>query len=318
MDAQSLFAKIRPDLQPAPTLKDIERIASKLDGDIFEDSHVFWKGAHASQDIKGGQHCKIQWKHACGKWRPVGVHRLLYTLFVADPGHLWVCHKCDTDGRCVCLQHLYAGTPSDNSRDAVAMGNQGLPWPTKDQATNRVNGLRTPAVLTSVPPKECSKNWHSSQKQTADEVSEIVRLSNAGVSGVQIGKRFSCSKKAISDILDRERINGVKVKRKQLKSLSTFHIVEIMRMGSLGTSATQIALELGLSKATVSKRLKASGRCTGHKSCTRADKEKLLRLFAEGASRKDLAGVMGSQWSETRVYHFLYGKKLIGPNANSQ
>ena len=49
-------------------------------------------------------------------------HRLSYEIFVgAIPAGMLVCHRCDTPG-CVRPSHLFAGSPSDNSRDMWVKG----------------------------------------------------------------------------------------------------------------------------------------------------------------------------------------------------
>lgn len=54
------------------------------------------------------------------------VHRVAYELFVGPiPDGQWVLHRCDNPP-CVRPDHLFLGTPSDNTRDKVAKNRGGV------------------------------------------------------------------------------------------------------------------------------------------------------------------------------------------------
>lgn len=57
-----------------------------------------------------------------GPSRRVYAHRLAYQLFVGEiVSGQFVCHRCDTPS-CVRPEHLFAGTHTDNMRDAASKG----------------------------------------------------------------------------------------------------------------------------------------------------------------------------------------------------
>lgn len=56
----------------------------------------------------------------------VAVHRFAYELMVGPiPSGLLVCHHCDNPV-CIRIEHLFLGTPADNSRDMVLKGRAAL------------------------------------------------------------------------------------------------------------------------------------------------------------------------------------------------
>ena len=100
-----------------------------------------------------------------------GAHRVAYAAFVADPGRLHVCHRCDVPA-CCNPDHLFLGTPSENHRDKVAKG--------------RANNPRGEA--------------NSGAKLTAKHVRRIVRRLDAGDRQGDIARDYGVSAPAISYI----------------------------------------------------------------------------------------------------------------------
>lgn len=107
-------------------------------------------------------------------------HRVSWVKhFGPIPDGLWVLHKCDTPA-CCNPQHLFLGSPADNTRDMMKKGRGKCPPPRF--------GDQSPAA-----------------KLTSDDVREIRRLYRRGVPGfgqVALAKRYGVNFKAVANIVN--------------------------------------------------------------------------------------------------------------------
>lgn len=105
-------------------------------------------------------------------------HRVSFELLNGPvPPGLFVCHNCDVT-QCVNPEHLFAGSPSDNSRDRDRKGRAGHQKP----------GWKPP-----------------SQKLTSDNVEHIRIIASLGImTQKKIGQLFGVSHSNISMILSRK------------------------------------------------------------------------------------------------------------------
>lgn len=123
-------------------------------------------------------------------------HRAAWAFWHGEmpPDDRLVCHRCDIP-LCVRPSHLFLGTPADNSADMRAKGRQcrgeahpnfgrGFPGPTPEQ---RARGNRMGAA-----------------KLTDDDVREIRRLADEGVTQVALAARFGIAQPNISKVIRRE------------------------------------------------------------------------------------------------------------------
>ena len=106
-------------------------------------------------------------------------HRVVYaTVFGELPGGMCVCHKCDNPC-CVNPEHLFLGTPADNTADMMRKGRQ---------AFRQLRGER-----------------HWKARLRAEDVSEIRRLyAEGGVLQRDLASRFNVPQTQISAVIRRK------------------------------------------------------------------------------------------------------------------
>jgi len=110
-----------------------------------------------------------------GTKREILVHRFAYELLVGPiPDGKLVCHTCDIHP-CVRPDHLFPGTPLDNSKDCVQKGRQAHP----DH-----HGI-----------------LNHMAKLTEEQVRDIRRLSQDGISKAQLARDFGMSESGIIKII---------------------------------------------------------------------------------------------------------------------
>jgi hypothetical protein len=141
---------------------------AKIDGDPFHATEcALWTGCRRSKTQKGNQHGLFRYNREM-----VSTHVLMFHNFVGPlpinygkPGGLCVLHTCDTDGRCVNINHLYLGTKRQNAIDMVRDGN------------------------------------HHNQKLTPARVREIrILLAEGNLTQIAIAKQYDVHKSTISSI----------------------------------------------------------------------------------------------------------------------
>lgn len=97
-------------------------------------------------------------------------HRIAWDLTYGPiPGRLWVLHHCDNPP-CVRPDHLFLGTPKQNTADMAAKGRDGFPGP---------------------------GSAHYTAKLTEADVLTIREARRQGVTGAELGRRYGVHRSTI-------------------------------------------------------------------------------------------------------------------------
>ena len=81
--------------------------------------------------------------------RSIGAHRISYELHSGPiPDGYFVCHKCDNPS-CVNPDHLFLGTPRDNTRDMISKGRHGFGTPPRP--TGALTGVSEGSTIRNHP-----------------------------------------------------------------------------------------------------------------------------------------------------------------------
>ena len=150
--------------------RQLKNFMAKIDGDPFHPTEcALWTGRQLQRrktPKKGCQHGAF-WMNG----KDLLTHSLMYHNFVGPlpqdygkGGSLCVLHRCDTDGRCLNINHLYLGTKKQNAIDREKCGNNG------------------------------------NKKLTPDQVHEIRTLISSGMTNVAIAKKFYINHRTVSQI----------------------------------------------------------------------------------------------------------------------
>lgn len=121
-------------------------------------------------------------------------HKVSYNLYKGEIGEgLWVLHSCDKMS-CINPNHLFLGTPKDNSQDMVSKGRHASKvHPEKMPRGNR-NGARTK------PERLARGEQNGNSILTVDEVRSIKRMLNEGYTQTFIALTFQIDRGTVRQI----------------------------------------------------------------------------------------------------------------------
>lgn len=136
--------------------------------------------------------------------RTMGAHRMSYILSVGPiPSGMFVCHHCDNRS-CVRPDHLFVGTPADNTADCRAKGRMCGPHnPVPRYGTDQKSAKLNPAKV-----RELVSLWLTGE-YTAKEVVSRFGVSDRALWAIIQGRNWR------SDVSDEERAAMREVGRKR-------------------------------------------------------------------------------------------------------
>ena len=134
-----------------------------------------------------------QFQNGYGQFRvgkkKVKAHRFAYTIAHGDIGAgMCVCNHCDTR-LCVNPQHLFLGTPADNSADRNAKGRQasGINSGPYTQPGRRPRGERNGSAKLTVGQVRVIRDLHAHKKSSYAKLAEAFGVSKSTIANIVRG-----------------------------------------------------------------------------------------------------------------------------------
>jgi len=162
-------------------------------------------------------------------------HRVSWEIYNEKkiPDGLLVCHKCN-NRLCVNPEHLYVGTYVDNTRDAI-----------RDGVRDHYKYVYGKKVGTA--------------KLSEDNILEVVRLYEKGLSHKEIAKKLKVDRSTIGDVLrgrtwkhiDRKIFKHYSKKKSKCPKLLEEEVLSIRDLAKKGVSTRQLANKFNVSYSTI-------------------------------------------------------------------